>query len=152
MASISDSTYSGSNPSLNTRGANIVGGGANTSGPGPEVMAADTLEGDEVVNLEGDKLGKIQDIMLDVPHGRIAYAVLSSGGFLGMGDTLHAIPWSALTLDADQKCFVLDVDKDRFRNSPGFDKDHWPSMADATWANEVHQYYNRSPYWDSPLP
>jgi len=129
-------------------GANIIGGKDDTTGPGPQIMAADTLEGDSVVNLEGDKLGTIQDIMLDVPRGKVAYAVLATGGMLGLGDKLHAIPWSALTLDANNKCFVLDVEKDRMQDAPGFDKDHWPSMADMSWAVDIHQYYNRPPYWD----
>ncbi|WP_292931951.1 PRC-barrel domain-containing protein [Noviherbaspirillum sp.] len=128
-------------------GARVVGGQANMSGPGPEVMAADTLQGDKVINSRGENLGEIEDIMLDVPNGRVAYAVLSFGGVMGIGDKLFAVPWSALTLDADQKCFVLDIDKDRLKNAPGFDKDHWPSMADTTWANEVHSYYNSRPYW-----
>lgn len=102
------------------------------SGPGPDVMAAETLQGDDVINHQGEKLGSIEDIMLDVTSGKVAYAVLSFGGILGMGDKLFAIPWGALTLDADRKCFVLDVPKDRLQNAPGFDKDHWPAMADAS--------------------
>src|SRR6201988_4959348 len=85
-------------------GAQIVGTGVG-EGPGPDVMAADTLEGNKVVTSDGEDVGKISDIMLDVRSGRVAYAVLSEGGFLGMGTTLHAIPWSALTLDTDEKCF-----------------------------------------------
>src|SRR5512144_1443094 len=130
-------------------GATIVGKGSSTAdGPGPEVMDAATLIGDSVVNDAGEDLGKIEAIMLDVTTGKIAYAVLSFGGFLGMGDKLFAIPWSALTLDAEQKCFVLNVAKERLENAPGFDKDHWPSMADPTWATDVHTYYNARPYWD----
>ncbi|HJV86043.1 MAG TPA: PRC-barrel domain-containing protein [Noviherbaspirillum sp.] len=135
-------------PSSSTSGgARVVGGRANYSGPGPEVMAADTLQGDKVVNRQGESLGEIEDIMLDVPSGRVAYAVLSFGGVMGIGDKLFAVPWSALTLDADQKCFVLDVAKDRLKNAPGFDKDHWPSMADTSWATDVHSFYNAQPYW-----
>jgi PRC-barrel domain protein len=114
-------------------------------------MDAATLIGDSVVNESGDDLGKIEAIMLDVTSGRIAYAVLSFGGFLGMGDKLFAIPWSALTLDTDQKCFILSVDKERLEKAPGFDKDHWPSMADATWATELHSYYSTTPYWEDDL-
>ena len=128
-------------------GARIIGG-ERGEGPGPYVMAADTLEGDDVVNAQGEKLGDIKSIMIDVPSGRVAYAVLSSGGFLGIGDKLFAIPWSALTLDADNKCFILNIDKERLKNAPGFDKDHWPSMADQRWATEVHSYYQRRPYWE----
>jgi sporulation protein YlmC with PRC-barrel domain len=129
-------------------GAGIVGGQTNFSGPGPQVMAAGTLQGNKVVNSQSELLGEIQDIMLDVPSGRIAYAVLSFGGVLGIGDKLFAIPWSALILDADCGCFVLDIDKDELRNAPGFDKDHWPAMADPGWGNEVHSYYHRRPYWE----
>lgn len=130
------------------QGAHIVGGEANRSGPGPELMAASTLEGDAVVNTDGDDLGSIEEIMLDVPRGRIAYAVLSFGGFMGMGDKLFAIPWSALTLDAERKCFVLGVDKERLKQAPGFDKDHWPTMADSRWASDIHSYYGSRPYWE----
>ena len=129
-------------------GAKIIGGDYNDSGPGPQIMAADTLDRDSVVNAQGEDLGKIEDIMLDVERGRIAYAVLSFGGLLGMGDKLFAIPWSALTLDADRHCFVLNVDKQRLDNAPGFDKDHWPAMADPTWAGELHTYYASRPYWE----
>mgnify|MGYP000165099482 CR=1 FL=1 len=73
---------------------------SDSAGPGPELMAADTLEGDRVVNLNGEDLGKITDIMLDVQRGRIAYAVMSVGGFLGIGDKLFAVPWSAMSRPA----------------------------------------------------
>lgn len=132
--------------SAGAQGANIVGVGIG-DGPGPDVMAAATLDGNKVMSSDGEHVGKISDIMLDVRGGRIAYAVLSTGGFLGMGDTLHAIPWSALTLDTDDKCFVIDAPAERIRNAPGFDKDHWPSMADMQWGTTVHAYYNRTPYW-----
>ncbi|NYH15083.1 PRC-barrel domain-containing protein [Paraburkholderia bryophila] len=134
------------NTSAATQGATIVGLGVG-DGPSPEVMAASTLDGNKVISSDGEHVGKISAIMLDVRGGRIAYAVLSSGGFLGMGDTLHAIPWSALTLDTDDKCFVLDPPAERFKSAPGFDKDHWPSMADMQWGATVHAYYNRPPYW-----
>jgi sporulation protein YlmC with PRC-barrel domain len=130
-------------------GARIVGKGRETAaGPGPDVMAASTLDGDRVLSSDGEEVGKIKDIMLDVQGGRIAYAVMSSGGFLGIGDKLMAIPWSALTLDTNRKCFLLSMSADRVKNAPGFDKSNWPSMADRTWASTVHQYYGREPYWD----
>lgn len=116
-------------------------------GPGPELMGADTLVGDDVYNLEGEKLGDIKEIMLDTRTGTIAYAVLSFGGVLGMGDKLFAVPWSALTLNTKSKCFMLNVDKERLKKAPGFDKDHWPEMADRTWASDIHQYYGAKPYF-----
>ncbi|HWT54733.1 MAG TPA: PRC-barrel domain-containing protein [Rhodocyclaceae bacterium] len=133
-------------PTGDSSKASIIGG-SRGDGPGPEVMAADTLEGDTVVNNRDEKLGEITDIMIDVQSGQVAYAVLSCGGFMGIGDKLFAIPWSALTLDASQKQFILDIDKERLKTAPGFDKDHWPSMADSRWANEVHDYYGQRKYW-----
>lgn len=128
-----------------TRSARIVTGAKSAfwdkDGPGPRVMAADTLEGDPVRNAADEELGRIEHIMIDVPTGRVAYAVLSYGGFLGMGDKLFAVPWKALTLDTGRKCFVLDASKERLRDAPGFDKDHWPAMADQSWARDVHSYY-----------
>ena len=73
--------------------------------------------------------------------GRIGYVVLAFGGFLGMGEKFFAIPWDAMRLDARNKRFVLDVDKERLVNAPGFDKDHWPDMADEAWAREIHSFY-----------
>jgi sporulation protein YlmC with PRC-barrel domain len=89
------------------------------SGPGPRLMTASTLEGDSVVNAVGEDLGKIEEIMLDVPLGRIAYAVLSFGGFLGIGNRLFAIPWHVLELDPLNHRFVMDVSRERLENAPG---------------------------------
>ena len=118
-------------------------------GPRSVMLSASTLAGDDVCNTKGKSLGKLQDIMLDTESGRIAYAVLSSGGFLGMGDRLFAVPWSALKLDGEQRRFILDVDAERLKAAPGFDKDHWPDMADKAWATEVHSYYGTR--FDPPL-
>src|SRR5687767_213310 len=111
-------------------------------GPGPRIMAADTLEDNDVKNLQDEAIGEIEHIMLDVPTGRVAYAVMAVGGFLGIGEKFFAVPWSSLTLDTNDKCFRLDVSKERLKDAPGFDKDHWPTMADETWARNVHKYYN----------
>jgi sporulation protein YlmC with PRC-barrel domain len=130
-------------------GARIQGHGLHDDGgPGPQLMTASTLTGDKVINRSGQTLGDIDEIMLDVPRGRIAYAVMASGGFLGMGEKLFAIPWNALTLDTDRHCFVLDVSKEHFENAPGFDKDHWPSAASEDWHREVHAYYRTPLYWE----
>jgi sporulation protein YlmC with PRC-barrel domain len=112
------------------------------------VLAADTLTGDKVVNLQNEDLGKIEHLMIDLGTGRIAYAVLSFGGFLGMGDKLFAIPWSALTVDTLEKRFILQVDKELLKRAPGFDKEQWPNMADRAWGTQVFKYYGAKPYWD----
>src|ERR1017187_3305450 len=114
----------------------------------PTVLAADTLTGDKVVNPQKEDLGKIEHLMIDLGRGRIAYAVLSFGGFLGMGDKLFAIPWSALALDTIEKRFILNVDKELLKSAPGFDKDHWPNMADHAWGTKVFTYCGPNPYWN----
>ena len=119
-------------------------------GPGPEMMGADTLVGNDVCNHQGEDLGEIKEIMLDVRSGRVAYAVLSFGGFLGMGEKLFAVPWNALILDTKNKRFELKVEKERLKDAPGFDKTQWPDMADQSWAREIHSYYGTKPYPDAP--
>ena len=115
------------------------------------VLSASTLSGDKVTNNLGEHLGKIEDLMIDIDHGCVAYAVLSFGGFLGMGDKLFAIPWDALAIDLEEKEFILNVDKERLENAPGFDKDNWPQMADRSWGQGIYDYYGHRPYWE-PRP
>jgi len=118
------------------------------SGPGPALMGANTLIGNEVYNNNDDHLGEIKEIMLDTASGSVAYAVLSYGGVFGMGDKLFAVPWAALTLDTENKRFVLNASKEQLKNAPGFDPDAWPRMADRQWGSAVHDYYGTRPYWD----
>ena len=101
--------------------------------PGPFVLPSEAIAGDAVVNRDDEDLGHLEHVMIDVPSGRIAYAVLACGGVFGIGARLFAVPWSALSLDADRQCFVLDIDKQRLDDAPGFDQDHWPSRADPAW-------------------
>lgn len=111
------------------------------------ILSADTLTGDTVVNRRNDELGKIEHLMIDIESGRVVYAVLSFGGFLGMGDKLFAIPWKALTIDLPQKRFVLDVERERLEQAPGFDKSNWPDMADRKWGEGVYKYYGAMSHW-----
>lgn len=113
----------------------------------PQVLSADSINGQGVCNRDGEDLGEIEEIMLDLSSGRVAYAVLSFGGFLGMGDKLFAIPWEALTPDPVKDGFILNVDKETLENAPGFDKDDWPSFTDPTWGTRVYSHYGLSPYW-----
>ena len=114
-------------------------------GPGPQLMGADTLMGNDVYNSDDEDLGDIKEFMIDMASGRIACAVLSFGGLLGMGDKLFTAPWRALTLDTENKRFTLNVPQDRLKDAPGFDKNTWPSMADKAWASGVHSFYG-TPY------
>jgi hypothetical protein len=89
------------------------------------VMGAETLLGNDVYNNASEDLG---EIMLDMRTGKVGYAVLSYGGFLGMGEKFFAVPRGALKLDTKNKRFTLNVGKDQLKEAPGFDKDHWPDM------------------------
>lgn len=114
----------------------------------PQSLSASTITGDNVRNLDGDNLGHIEELVIDIDGGRVNYAVLSSGGFLGVGDKLFAIPWDLLTVDTDNKEVVLDLSKETLENAPGFDKDSWPDIHDRSWVGDVYRYYGREPYWE----
>lgn len=115
----------------------------------PDIQRAHDLIGLKVQNAAGESLGKIEEIVLHTGDNRIAYAVLSFGGFLGMGDKYFAIPWNAFQLrqtgsKASDHVLVLNVDKDRLKGAPGFDKNNWPDMANPAWGTEINQYYQGS--------
>lgn len=107
------------------------------------ILSATTLIGDPVKNYDGDDLGKIEELMIDLQSGRIAYAVLSIGGFLGIGDKLFAIPWELLTVNQEEKCFELDIDEETLENAPGFDKDNWPETNDYDIVTRAYAFYER---------
>jgi len=107
----------------------------------PEVLSATSIIGDTVRNHQGEDLGDIEELMINLRDGCIAYAVLSFGGIAGLGDKLFAIPWKALSLRPDEHTFILDVRKEKLEDAPGFDKDNWPNMADIDWANKVNSFY-----------
>ncbi|MBS4538709.1 PRC-barrel domain-containing protein [Clostridium sp. D2Q-11] len=112
-----------------------------------KLIKVNDLEGYEVKNLDNDKLGKIEDIVIDYHNGVIAYGILSVGGFLGIGDDLYAIPWRALTLDPKEEKFILDADKEKLKDAPSFKKERWPDMDKREWHTNIHTYYSMQPYW-----
>jgi sporulation protein YlmC with PRC-barrel domain len=115
------------------------------------VPAKKTLIGANVVNAQNEDLGKIEDLVLDAAAGRITYAVLSFGGFLGMGEKYFAIPWNACHLNLKENVVVLNVDKKLLENAPGFDKDNWPNVADSSWGTSIYKHYGYTPYWEEGL-
>ena len=113
----------------------------------PTVLSASAVIGDSVVNRTGENLGKIEELMLDLEKGRVAYAVLSFGGFMGMGEKLFVVPFEALKLDTSREHITLDVDKDKLKNAPSFNKNQPPQASDRTWGAEVYKFYGYKPYW-----
>ena len=113
-----------------------------------KMAPATDLIGTSVRNKMGEHLGKIEDFVLDLEAGRIAYAVLSFGGFLHIGDKRFAIPLRALAFDPEEESFVVNVDKNVLKNAPGFDKNDWPDLANREWGTTVFAYYGFTPYWE----
>ena len=107
----------------------------------PRFLSASTLSSDAIKNPQGDSLGDLKDIMINTSTGKVAYAVLSYGGILGMGDKLFAVPWESLAIDGENKCLILNVSKERLKEAPGFDKDRWPNFADPAFADQLRGYY-----------
>ncbi|MEO5831692.1 MAG: PRC-barrel domain-containing protein [Rhodanobacter sp.] len=107
----------------------------------PRFLSASTLSGDAIKNRQGESLGDLKDIMIDTSSGKVAYAVLSFGGVLGMGDKLFAVPWESLAVDGENKCLVLNASKERLKEAPGFDKEHWPNFAEPAFADRLRGYY-----------
>ena len=109
------------------------------------VLSATSINGTEVCNSQGESLGQMKDLMINLHNGRIEYAVLSFGGVMGIGDKLFAVPWQALTIDERSERMVLDVPKERLKNAPGFDKNDWPNFADRSLMEPLHTFYGTSP-------
>ena len=121
----------------NLTGVNHEGAKANTP---VERLTATSIMSDHVVNARGDKLGEITDLMINLSTGKIEYAVLDFGSFLGLGGKLFAIPFEELSVKTSEHAFILDRDKNYLKSSPGFEKDHWPDTNDRYY-NEVNMYY-----------
>lgn len=112
------------------------------------VVSASKIIGEAVVNRENENLGKIHELVIDAHDGRLAYAVLSFGGFMGMGNKLFAMPWKAFEFSATENKLILNVDKEKLKAAPGFEKDAtWPDFADKTWGSTIYKYYGYDPYW-----
>jgi sporulation protein YlmC with PRC-barrel domain len=112
------------------------------------LLGTTSFNGDAVYDAAGRFLGEIEELILDLPSGRVGYALMAAGGFLGMGRKLFAIPWAAVTVDrAYQRC-VINMDLERLIDAPGLDGDPLPRMADPGWAMELHVYFGCKPYWD----
>ena len=105
------------------------------------------LVGANIENAAGEKIGDIEDVVIDLDSGKVAYVAMGVGGVLGMGERLFAVPFSEFKLNHDRSnnlVLALDISKDRLEKAPGFDKNHWPDFASQDWRNQVDSYYHRS--------
>lgn len=116
------------------------------------VISARTVQGSAVRNARNEELGHIEDLVIDKVSGRIVYAVLSFGGFLGIGDKHFALPWEALRYSKEHEAYLLDIDPDTLRRAPGFDKSSPPDMSDQRWGREIHEHFGYRAPWDRDGP
>lgn len=109
-------------------------------------MKTSTIKSATVKNATDEKIGSIEDVMIDTSTGEIAYLVLSvDAGFLNLGSKYFAVPWQAFAFDtAQDDVFILNVEKDKLENAPGFEKDNWPNLPQQEFLTEVRSYYGYS--------
>jgi sporulation protein YlmC with PRC-barrel domain len=110
------------------------------------LIAADRIEGTRVYNTAGDHLGEVEDVVIDKQSGKVAYAVMSFGGFLGIGEKYHPIPWSMLKYDTGKTGYVVALDKVTLEKAPTYARDEL-KFQDRSWNTRVHDYYKTPPYW-----
>ena len=113
------------------------------------LISADKVEGTAVHNAAGEKLGTIDNIMIDKPSGKVAYAVLAFGGILGMGKDRRAIPWEVLQYDTGEGAYVINVDADRLKNAPAYEESR-ANWDDPAWGRRIDDYYEVKPSWTLP--
>jgi PRC-barrel domain protein len=111
------------------------------------LLGTASVYGDRVYDVADRFLGEIQELVLDIRSGRVAYALIAVGGFLGMGRNLFAIPWSTVTVDRVYRRCVLNIDLERLIDAPSLDGDFLPRMSDPSWATELHAHLGCRPYW-----
>jgi sporulation protein YlmC with PRC-barrel domain len=111
------------------------------------LIAADKVKGADVYNLEGEKLGKIEDTMIDKVSGRAIYAVLSFGGFLGIGDDYYPLPWSTLRYDTSRGGYVVNLDKERLKGAPSYKATDPGFKWTPDYGRSVDTFYNAPMMW-----
>jgi hypothetical protein len=111
------------------------------------LIASDRVEGTAVLDRDGVKIGTIQRVMIDKLSGKVAYAVMSFGGFLGIGEKYHPLPWSALDYDVDAGGYVVNLSKEQLEGGPSYETDKMPRWGDRDYETRLHDYYGLPPYW-----
>jgi sporulation protein YlmC with PRC-barrel domain len=111
------------------------------------LISADKVEGTAVYNPAGEKIGKIENIMIDKQSGKVAYAVMSFGGFLGVGDKYYPLPWSMLKYDTRLSGYVVNLDKKVLEGAPAYESRDRIDWDDEKWSRRVHDHYGIAPYF-----
>lgn len=117
-----------------------------TSTPNRNLISSGDVQGTDVYSPQEEKIGDIDHLMIDKQSGRVLYAVMSFGGFLGLGQSHYPVPWSALHYDTSLGGYMTNITEDQLRNAPSFSDG---SFTNRDWEQRVHQHYNAQPYWTS---
>jgi sporulation protein YlmC with PRC-barrel domain len=111
------------------------------------LISAGKVQGTPVYNTEGESLGELYDVMIDKQSGRIAYALMSFGGFLGIGERYHPLPWNSLKYDTRQEGYVVGIAKEVLQSGPSVAAGEEPAWADTDYADALHRHYDAVPAW-----
>ena len=111
------------------------------------LISSEKVAGSKVENTKGDNLGHIAEIMIDKISGRVGYAVLNYGSFLGMGGRLFALPWELLKYDTQRDAYIVGVPVERLKNAPSFDANAWPDMDERDFGKSIRDYYGTGADW-----
>lgn len=116
-----------------------------------QLIAADKVSGTPVYDLAGERLGTIETVMLDKRSGRVAYAILAFGGFLGIGEHFYPLPWPMLRYDVDLGGYRVDLDRDRLEGAPSYAAGEAPDLTTGGWSDRIAAHYREKPFGDVPL-
>jgi sporulation protein YlmC with PRC-barrel domain len=119
-----------------------------TTNPSGHLIAANQVQGTTVYSTALEKLGSLEDVMIDKASGRIAYAILSFGGFLGIGDRYYPLPWEKLRYDTEMNGYIVDIDRDTLEGAPSYSDKTTAAWGDDAWSRNIYGYYGVHPYWD----
>jgi sporulation protein YlmC with PRC-barrel domain len=117
-----------------------------TAHPNHQLISSEDVEGTHVYGVDGKKIGEIDHLMIDKISGRVTYAVISFGGFLGLGHSHYPVPWAALKYDPNLGGYITGITEEKLKDAPAFSDDAW---SDRSWEAQVHKHYNAPPYWGS---
>jgi len=120
-----------------------------TTDPSGKLIAAQKVQGTSVYNPALEKLGTVEDIMIDKASGRIAYAVLSFGGFLGIGDRFYPLPWEKLNYNTEFGGYVIDIDRSTLEGAPSYTDEKAAAWDNDDWGRHVYAHYGVPPFWDT---
>ena len=118
-----------------------------TAQPEFNMISSEDVEGTTVYDPNGNEIGKVDHLMIDKISGQVRYAIMSFGGFLGLGHSHYPLPWSSITYDKGRNGYTTNVTEQQLRDAPEFSDDSWK---DRDWETRMHRHYNVQPYWNEP--